>query len=138
MGGVGVEYVEALGVCVFRLTGTIHPEDVVAASLQEAMSHPTSTRLWDISEASFEGWTEPRLQGLIRSLAPTALTAPGMHVALVSASPEGAAIAQLVKHLIASKGYAMTVEVFSSRTAALEWLGVTHVPVGSAPPTVRP
>jgi len=138
MGGVDVEYVEALDVCVFRLTGTIWPEDVVAASLKEAMSHPTSTRLWDISEASFDGWTQPRLLGLVRGLAPTALTTPGMHVALVSTSAEGAAICQLVRHLIASKGYPMTVEVFSSRAAALEWLGVMHVPLGSASPAGRP
>ena len=134
MGGLGAEYVDALDVCVFRLQGTIHPEEVVAASLTAAMLHPTSTRLWDISGASFDGWSESRLLALVRGLAPTALSTPGMHVALVSTSAEGVKICRIVRRLIASKGYPMTVEVFSGRAAALDWLGVMHVPVGRMQP----
>jgi len=135
MGGVGVEYIDALDVCVFRLEGTIHPEQVVATSLQEAVLHPTSTRLWDISAASFDGWSESRLLALVRGLAPTALSTAGMRIALVSESAEGAGICRIVQRLIASKGYPMTVEVFSGRAAALEWLGLMHVPVGRAEPS---
>lgn len=134
MGGVGVEYVAALGVCVFRLEGMIYPEEVVATSLREAMLHPKSTRLWDISAASFDGWSESRLLALVRGLAPTALSTLGMRIALVSTSAEGARIGRIVKRLIASKGYPMTVEVFTGRAAALDWLGVMHVPVGRVQP----
>ncbi len=134
MSGVGVEYVDALDVCVFRLEGTIHPEEIVATSLRAAVLYPKSTRLWDVSAASFDGWSESRLLALVRGLAPTALSTPGMRIALVSESAEGGRLCRIVQRLIASKGYPMTVEVFSGRAAALEWLGLMHVPVGRTQP----
>ena len=132
--GLAVEYFEAFDVCVFRLCGTILPEDVVAASLKEAIAHPTSTRLWDLSAASFDGWSEARLRSLVRSLAPTVLCASGMRVALVSANAEGARICLFLKRLVGAQGFPVTVEAFSSRTLALDWLGVMHVPVGHVAP----
>jgi len=139
MGCVGVEYVEALDVCVFRLTGTVLPEDVVEASLPAAMRHPASARLWDITEASFDGWTEERLHAVVGGLGPSALNASGSRVALVSTKPGGGRrVCRIVKRLIASHGFPVTVEVFSSRASALSWLGVMHVPVGGVRPERRP
>jgi len=137
MGGVGVEYVEALDVCVFRLEGTISPEDVIVASLPAAVLHPMSARLWDLSEASFDGWFESRLRALVRGLAPSALSASGTRIALVSTRAEGFRICWILKRFVEAKGYPVTVQVFSSRAGALEWFGVMHVPIGSVRPEGR-
>lgn len=137
MGCVGVEYVEALDVCVFRLTGTIIPEEIIEASLSAAVLHPALARLWDISEASFDGWSEALLRDVVGGLGPAAHSVPGLRVALVSTNAEGARICGIVKHLVAAHGFPVTVEVFSKRASALDWLGVMHVPVGGVPPDGR-
>jgi hypothetical protein len=130
MGEVDSEYIAALDACVFRLRGAISSDEVLARSLAAATQYPSAVRLWDISEASFEGWTEDRLHALVRGLAPSASTAPNMHIALVSKAPAGEAICRTVQRLVGASGLPMFVEVFPNRTEALEWLGIMHVPIG--------
>ncbi|MBN2195308.1 MAG: hypothetical protein JW751_20995 [Polyangiaceae bacterium] len=131
MGGLGVEYVRALDVCLVRVVGRVTGADIIATALSSARRYPTSKRLWDISEAALDEWPEYRIRDLVGCLEPLAVASPGTHVALVATCARGARVCRMVSNSISILRFPLEIAVFPCRAAALEWLGVMHLPIGA-------
>jgi len=138
VGGLRVEYVRALDVCFVRARGRVATSDVIAVVAAAVGQSSAARMLWDISDASVDEWTEARVQALIEGLTAVVGEAPGLNVALVAEGSRGAVVRRTVEGRFPLRRLTSSVETFSNRAAALDWLGVMHLPIGSADPIRQP
>lgn len=134
MGGLRVEYVRALEVCFVRVKGRVSTSEVIAVLLTAVSQSPSPRMLWDISEAAIDEWTEPRARALVDGLTAAVGELPELSIALVAGGPRGADVRQAVERRFSLRRLTSSVETFGSRAAALDWLGVMHLPIGTGDP----
>ncbi len=127
----------ALEVCFVRVRGRVSTSEVIAVLVTAVSQFPAPRMLWDISEASVDEWTEARARALVDGLTAAVGDVPGLSIALVAGGARGADVRRTVESRFSLRRLSSSVETFSSRAAALDWLGVMHLPIGNADPVRR-
>jgi len=130
--------VRALDVCFVRARGRVSTSDVIAVVAAAVGQSSAPRMLWDISDASLDEWTEARARALVEGLTAVVGEASGLNVALVAEGARGASVRRTVEGRFPLRRLTSSVETFGSRAAALDWLGVMHLPIGSADPIRQP